>query len=223
MTSDLSEILSKTQDGLQTRNGSLPASFYKVNTAHWSFSVARTDTLLRYAAFRAVASRFVKLASTTVAPEDIIFTRVGVILNNKIPLADIVILLYQSVSDSPPLSKSAIQILLHRYPVNLEVTPYGSTYIYQVVKETMALAPFRRDDSSTTRHDLQPRSLETVMLASLTHTVLYYCHVTYRLWREPIRHVAVLVARDVIDAANIKLISCPVIFFSPRTNLHSKD
>ena len=118
ISSDLADILSKTQADLQTRNGDLSTSFYLVNTTDWSFMVVIDNTTLPFAVIQKAVTHFVKLTSTTAGPQDIVSTRVGVLLNDNTPIADIFIVPRRPVSNSSdtPFTDFGNQSLSTSYP-----------------------------------------------------------------------------------------------------------
>ena len=209
MSSDLAEILSKTQADLQMRKGDLPASFYHVNTTDWSFWVTIANTTLHYDAIKAVVTRFLKLAFTTATPQDILSTRVGVILNNMTPIANIAIIPSRSVnndSDIPFSNFGDYGPSTSQSNEVFQITPFGSTCAYQDVNETAALAPYLDHHSLIKHQDISPRSLETDMLAPFTHTAL---QVVYRLWRDPVYGLPVEVKLWAVKGAlHIALWAC---------------
>ena len=193
MSSDLAEILSKTQADLQTRNGDLSTSFYRVNTTDWSFLVLMDNTTLPFAAIRSVVTRFLKLASTTAGPQDIVSTRVGVIFNDSTPVADIIIMPCRPVSNISdiPFTNFGNHGLPASHPNEVfQVTHYGSTCAYQVVNETTALALYLDHDPTTKQNNLRTRDIQGELVAPLGQTIY---QIGYRLWRDPVYGIPVLV------------------------------
>ena len=193
MSSDLAEILSKTQADLQTRTGDLSTSFYRVNTTDWSFLVLRDNTNLPFAAIRSVVRHFLKLASTTAGQQDIVTTRVGVIFNDSTPVADIVIMPCRPVSNisDVPFTNFGNHGLPTSHPNEVfRVTPYGSSCAYQVVNETTALALHLDHDPKTKQNNLRTRDILGELVAPLGQTIY---QIGYRLWRDPVYGIPVLV------------------------------
>ena len=194
MSSDLAEIFSKTQADLDARDGNAPTSSYHVNTSDWSFSVITSNSTLHIAAVRSVLMHFRKLASTMADPQEIVRTRVGVLMNGSTPVADIVILPYRPVSNNSDIpftnfgnhgsSTSRPNEVFH-------VTPYGSTCANQVVNETTTLAPYLHHDPTAKQNNLvKTRDLQREIMAPLGQTIY---RIGYRLWRDPVYGIPVLV------------------------------
>ena len=193
MSSDLAEILSKTQADLQTRKSDLSTSSYSINTTDWSFLVLMDNTTLPFAAIRSVVMRFLKLSPTTKEPQDIVSTRVGVILNDSTPIADIVILPYRPVGNTSdiPFTNFGNHSLSTSHPNEVfQITPYGSTCTHQVVNETTALALYSDHDPTTKQNNLRTRDIQGEIVAPLGQTIY---QIGYRLWRDPVYGIPVLV------------------------------
>ena len=184
LSSELAEVLGKARADLQTRNNDMFASSYHVNTTKWSFIVVISNTTLHYASIKSVISRFLKLSSMTAAPQDIVSTRVGVILDGSIPVADITIMPYRTANNGSyiPFSDFGHYNLSISQPDEVvEITPFGSSCVHQVVNETTALAPFKGHDPGA-EHHLTPRSLETEIFVRVGETIYA---MSIHLWRRP--------------------------------------
>lgn len=194
MSSDLAEIFTKTQADLDSRDGNSPTSFYNVNTTDWSFSVITSNSSLHFAAIRAVLTHFRNLASTTADPQEIVRTRVGVLMNGSTPVADIVILPSRPVSNTSDIPFTNFgnhgSSTLHPNEV-FHVTPYGSTCANQVVNETTALAPYlHHDPTGKQNNHFRTRDLQGEIVAPLGQPIY---RIGYRLWRDPVYGIPVLV------------------------------
>ena len=171
MSSDLVEILNKAQADLQSRNGNMFASSYHVNTTKWSFLVVIANTTLRYGSIQSVISRFLKLSTATAASHDIVSTRVGVIFNGSVPIADITIVPCRTVKNSSyiPFSNFGNHSFSMSQPTEIvKVTPFGSSCVYKVVDESSALAPFR---ISNAEKNLTARSIESEILVRVGESI----------------------------------------------------
>ena len=182
LSSELGEILSKAQVDLQTRDNDVFVSSYHVNTAKWSFMVLVANTTLHRASIQAVIKRFLKLSLTTVSPQDIVSTRVGVIYDSSTPIADILIMPFQIANGASriPFFSSGNHSFVTSQPTEIvRVTPFGSNCAYEILNETTALAPYL-NHRLPTEQNITARSIETVIIRKIGETAY---DMSIRLWQ----------------------------------------
>ena len=192
LISELADLLSQTRADLQNHDADSKTPSYQFKLK-WSFSVITANQPVQYAYLQAVIFHFVNLLSPSYSPDEITYTRVGVIFNGTIPVANIIIMPLPNAATTNkhvPFSTFGEQSSSDNngIPPNqptevLSVTPSGSTCIYRTVNESAALSPFSTTpwahQSSST--NLQPRSLETEILTHLSQTAFA---LSFRLLRD---------------------------------------
>ena len=182
--SELTDLLSNTRTDLQNYVTNSKTPFYQFNTTKWSFSVITANLPIRYTYIQAVVLRFVKLLPKSSSPSDITSTRVGVILNGSVLVADIIIMPLPDASNHNHVPFSSFgehDRITSTQPIEIStVTPSGSSCSYQIVNETAALLPFSTPRNAGSR--LQPRSIETEILARVGRTAFA---MSFRFLRDP--------------------------------------
>ena len=182
-STDLVKLLSETKADVEKRVSQTLASAYQYSTNKWSFSVILANTTVPYALIQGAVTRFLKLSSTIKAPEDVVFTRVGVIYNGSTPIANIAILPYQIVSNSSfvPFSNfGQYKNFPASQPIEIiKVTPFDSSCAYQFVNQTAVLSPFQ-GHGLLEQQNFTTRSLEAEILVRVGQTAI---DMSLYLWR----------------------------------------
>ncbi len=181
ISSEFTEILNTAEADLLSRDGRGSTLIYRVNTTKWSFSVVAPNTSIPYASIKTVLQRFIRLSTAVPGSDVIVTTRVGVLINEGTPVADINISPCQVLTNGsfvPFVGFEHGKNISTSKPVEVvKITPFGSTCIYELINETAALSPFR---NNSPENNLGTRQLGGEILAHVGQAAFA---MTVNLWR----------------------------------------